>query len=1511
MSSSDTTDKNNDHPPESTSNVREHLLNKDSRPLRISPTDIGSIVKQGQSPLYVKLQGDSQTRDKIFDSEEWVEKSSLALLSTEGNEFEESVYNDLDYLESFDECECTDIKGDEDTDRLTVEESRERLREAIQEARLEDPEIVSKVRIFKQFPLQGSIGPFSVAGDSDMVCVFPKEGDGVEIRVFDIKASWSEKTSQQIQTSIYTMLIKNEFKGYLDELNVDISAGIIHKENKHIFEDRDDFPSLDELPEFNIEPREDDARRLLDEGSEMYKYITIYPEDDEGNLIEDPSVEQLLDTLDDLPFQIDSKSESSPYRDVRFTKAIENLDVAVLGVTRGTRKAMKANGIDDLRDLANLTEHKDDSDEYMDIAVNPEYEETVQELQREHGVQDIKDLSVQAKLYIGKLMSDDPDVDGMNQILPPKKDTYPKTLPDYERDDDINPDEGMKVFINPQYDYVSDTIVQLNAKVKPTDRSISGSMDKIITKTVEDIPIKDPLIENEVDTGRVDVEQAREYERELVREFTQDLLGEIEERADALNIEQNTVLHFYLYSEQEEQLLVDSMERHSHIESVDAFRNLLGVRDMGEQEQQLWGYIEDEIQRCYLVHQLPTFLPSMHDSFSGINRGSDGTGSWNYEYEGEEYQLNTIFSEQFFDYKREYNYEDGEVELTSPSEYTPNSSYTNEGTPVEAYTGAQLPLEYFWGCAEFDSLDETINMDDSDEDYNPYIQEFLYKYGTSQRIHKQDLSAFGSWVVDALDFIESNMDASYKVNKKPMDVSNISNYSLDSNSFDDSIEDYVQIEHESQKDDLLSEFQKPVSARVKSGKAIPMLVTDIEMTDSGYISEISGRLIYEEFGFDNPGFVKSSSKKDTGDYMVMSPFKKTSDGIYAATDQNGDELDPEDILNSPSVAITNFNTKADTIRLSVRNYGDNRRDLERGTATSNKYNQPVFSGQKVILDDQLSTFMLKHSLESLENSDRNKAYNVLDDTLHGDNNINDTNKFNSEEIDEFLEVIDEVDDDEIITPNDKQQDVVRSLAQICLLQGPPGTGKTSGALTSTLLSRIYANNDWCMNGLITGPSNTSVDELIEDVVDMLDLVTYHTDLSMDVSIYHLVSSSHTPSYPDDLTDNDNFNRIDDLSGSDARTLVERLENQQINAENTLVFGMPNMIKRLLEKQGHEYINAKPWFDLLVADEASMLTLPKIVMAGAYFDPNGQMVISGDHRQMSPVQSHEWEDETRPSIQKYIPYLSVLDYMRFLRGDELERIGYPDAHIESPNANIPLKQLEVTYRCHETIADFLQEWVYSADNIEYTSNETDTLSLDNKPKTEGLEAVLGDDPMVVITHSDTQSQESNVVESHIAEAIMEEIDTHNESYTEGDDEEHIDSGIVTPHSSQKGLLKDKNVSDEADTVERFQGGEKDMIMVSATVSDPAFIRKEDDFLLNPNRVNVAISRMKNKLIVIVPDSVFEHIPADVDVYDKSVIWNGLYNAVIDERGSEEWSGYLNDFVGENVSRGDVEVDVYTK
>ena len=108
----------------------------------------------------------------------------------------------------------------------------------------------------------------------------------------------------------------------------------------------------------------------------------------------------------------------------------------------------------------------------------------------------------------------------------------------------------------------------------------------------------------------------------------------------------------------------------------------------------------------------------------------------------------------------------------------------------------------------------------------------------------------------------------------------------------------------------------------------------------------------------------------------------------------------------------------------------------------------------------------------------------------------------------------------------------------------------------------------------------------------------------------------------------------------------------------------------------------------------------------------------------------------------------------------------------------------------------------------------------------------------------------------------------------------------------------------------QGGEADFIIISSTVSDPDYVRIESDFLLNLNRVNVAISRMKKKLVIIASQSIFEFLPQDAKDYDKALLWKGIAQTVgFTADGNPEWSGSLSDFLGKPAQ--EVQVQIYVK
>ncbi|MCP4764353.1 MAG: hypothetical protein GY870_21445, partial [archaeon] len=112
------------------------------------------------------------------------------------------------------------------------------------------------------------------------------------------------------------------------------------------------------------------------------------------------------------------------------------------------------------------------------------------------------------------------------------------------------------------------------------------------------------------------------------------------------------------------------------------------------------------------------------------------------------------------------------------------------------------------------------------------------------------------------------------------------------------------------------------------------------------------------------------------------------------------------------------------------------------------------------------------------------------------------------------------------------------------------------------------------------------------------------------------------------------------------------------------------------------------------------------------------------------------------------------------------------------------------------------------------------------------------------------------------------------------------GIVTPHRAQQALItmelqkhfssnKEREdyvepslIRDAVDTVERFQGQQRDIIIASFALGDEDAIRNEEEFLTSLNRFNVMVSRARAKIIVFVSEEVVNHISNDLNVIRQS-------------------------------------------
>jgi superfamily I DNA and/or RNA helicase len=112
-------------------------------------------------------------------------------------------------------------------------------------------------------------------------------------------------------------------------------------------------------------------------------------------------------------------------------------------------------------------------------------------------------------------------------------------------------------------------------------------------------------------------------------------------------------------------------------------------------------------------------------------------------------------------------------------------------------------------------------------------------------------------------------------------------------------------------------------------------------------------------------------------------------------------------------------------------------------------------------------------------------------------------------------------------------------------------------------------------------------------------------------------------------------------------------------------------------------------------------------------------------------------------------------------------------------------------------------------------------------------------------------------------------------------------VVVPHRAQRAALQDAfpqlsllgpesglPVQSAIDTVERFQGGERTVILVSATESDPGYLLMAGEFLLDPRRLTVALSRATRKLILVASRSVFSLFSPDEETFMNAMLWKNL-------------------------------------
>lgn len=270
-----------------------------------------------------------------------------------------------------------------------------------------------------------------------------------------------------------------------------------------------------------------------------------------------------------------------------------------------------------------------------------------------------------------------------------------------------------------------------------------------------------------------------------------------------------------------------------------------------------------------------------------------------------------------------------------------------------------------------------------------------------------------------------------------------------------------------------------------------------------------------------------------------------------------------------------------------------------------------------------------------------------------------------------------------------------------------------------------------------------------------------------------------------------------------------------------------------------------WFDTVIFDEAGQVTLP---LAAAGMLAGRRHILIGDHKQMAPVivAEHETQWVTR----------SVF---------------------ETLFSSTPGTMLSTTYRMNAQVNEYPSQHFYGG-RLQPSSKARDRfLRLDGQPGQ--FAHLLGPTPASVflsVEHSGKGMRAPE--EAELAAGIVSEAVSRGLRPTE--------IAVVAPYRAQvrliRNALRDRGLQPGGegvvvDTVERIQGQERDVIVVSLTTSDPGHAAERAEFYFQPNRLNVAITRPRVKRIVIGSPRLFEAQPADAEHRRWVEHFRGLYEA----------------------------------
>jgi len=250
-------------------------------------------------------------------------------------------------------------------------------------------------------------------------------------------------------------------------------------------------------------------------------------------------------------------------------------------------------------------------------------------------------------------------------------------------------------------------------------------------------------------------------------------------------------------------------------------------------------------------------------------------------------------------------------------------------------------------------------------------------------------------------------------------------------------------------------------------------------------------------------------------------------------------------------------------------------------------------------------------------------------------------------------------------------------------------------------------------------------------------------------------------------------------------------------------------------------------DYVIIDEASQVDLITGVLA---FSCCKNVIIVGDEKQLPQIVDKRMKNNlsTEPTLPFY-DYFShnILSSVKALYGGKL-----------------PCVILREHYRCHPQIIDFCNRRYYSGELIIYSEMEEEK---EYRPLI--IHKTAEGNHMRKVTRGEKTGRYNQREIEVIEEIIRERGD---DLYEKGSN----DIGVVTAYRKQADKVGE-TFSDEveSDTVHKYQGREKDIMILSTVLDSTLDGQASIKFVDDPHMVNVAVSRAKKQFLLVTDHNLF--------------------------------------------------------